>query len=231
MVIRTYRRHRAEPMHRFLIGCDLGQAADPTALAVIHHRREPLQTWATLRDTPELLEEKQNTAEFFDVRHLERVPLGTSYPAIVAHVGALLARPPLCDGATELIIDETGVGRAVGDIFESAGLRPVRVTITAGGEQTQQSHSPERWNVAKGILISTLDARLHTGELRFAADLTEAGPMAEELKDFRRKVGVAGRYSYEARVGRHDDLVLAVAIATWRATAERNILRLEPIPF
>ncbi len=76
--------------------------------------------------------------------------------------------------------------------------------------------------MAKGILISTLDARLHTGELRFAAELTEAGAMSDELKDFRRKVGVAGRYSYEARVGERDDLVLAVAIALWRAARPRD---------
>ena len=69
--------------------------------------------------------------------------------------------------------------------------------------------------MAKQILISTLDARRHTGELRFAAELTEAGTMADELKDFRRKVSTAGRYSYEARVGKHDDLVLAVAIGLW----------------
>jgi hypothetical protein len=60
-----------------------------------------------------------------------------------------------------------------------------------------------------------LDARLHTGELRIAAELTEAGALAEELKDFRRKVSVAGRYSFEARVDKHDDLVLAVAIGLW----------------
>jgi hypothetical protein len=69
--------------------------------------------------------------------------------------------------------------------------------------------------VSKQILISTLDARLHTGELRFASELTEAGAMQEELKDFRRKVSVAGRYTFEARVGKHDDLVLAVAIGLW----------------
>jgi hypothetical protein len=39
--------------------------------------------------------------------------------------------------------------------------------------------------------------------------------MADELKDFRRKVGAAGRYQYEARVGKHDDYVLAAAIALW----------------
>jgi hypothetical protein len=56
---------------------------------------------------------------------------------------------------------------------------------------------------------------LHTGTLRFAAALTEAGAMVDELKDFRRKVSDAGRASYAARTGRHDDLVLAVAIGCW----------------
>ena len=63
-----------------------------------------------------------------------------------------------------------------------------------------------------------LDALLHKGVLRFAAALQEAGAMAEELKDFRRKVSDAGRATYAARVGRHDDLVLSVAIACWWAS-------------
>ena len=48
-----------------------------------------------------------------------------------------------------------------------------------------------------------------------AVELTEAGAMASELRDFRRKVSTAGRFSYEARIGTHDDLVLAVAIGLW----------------
>jgi hypothetical protein len=147
----------------------------------------------------------------FDVRHLARLPLGLSYPAVVQEVALLLARPPLA-GNCELIIDETGVGRAVADIFDTAGMNPTRVTITAGIEQ---SHVNGGWHVSKQVLISTLDARLHTGELRFAKELLEAGTMQEELKDFRRKVSGAGRYTFEARVGKHDDLVLAVAIGLW----------------
>ena len=99
------------------------------------------------------------------------------------------------------------------DLFEMAGLHPTRVSITAGSEQTP--HGLRTWHVAKQILISILDARLHVGELRFAAKLLEAGAMQNELEDFRRKVSAAGRYSYEARVGKHDDLVLATAIALW----------------
>jgi hypothetical protein len=44
----------------------------------------------------------------------------------------------------------------------------------------------------------------------------------EELKDFRRHVTTAGRATYQARTGRHDDLVLAVAIALWWATERRK---------
>ena len=90
----------------------------------------------------------------------------------------------------------------------------MRVTITAGNTQT--CAGLRRWHVAGyPLLVSGLDARLHTGELRIAAELIEAGALGEELKDFRRKISAAGRYTFEARVGKHDDLVLAVAIGLW----------------
>jgi hypothetical protein len=123
----------------------------------------------------------------------------------------LLARPPLV-GNCELILDETGCGRPAADLFDTTGLKPTRVTITAGAEQSFVNGS---WHVSKQTLVSTLDARLHTGELRFAKELLDAETLREELRDFRRHVSTAGRYSFEARVGKHDDLVLAVAIGLW----------------
>jgi hypothetical protein len=62
-------------------------------------------------------------------------------------------------------------------------------------------------------LISTVDA--HLGELRFAAALSESGAMRGELLDFRRSLSAASRATYAARTGKHDDLVLAVAIGCW----------------
>ena len=105
-------------------------------------------------------------------------------------------------------------------MFTAAGLRAVRVAITAGVDAVKQDQL--RWSVAKSLLISGVDAKLHSGELRFAAELGEAHALAEELKDFRRHVGVAGRATYQARTGKHDDLVLAVAIALWWATERRK---------
>jgi hypothetical protein len=149
------------------------------------------------------------------VKHLERFSLGLSYPDVIARAREILARPPLC-GNAQLVIDESGVGRPVGDIFDDLGLKPIRVTITAGNEVT--AVAPRRWNVSKTVLISTVDARLHTGELKIASALSDAEAMRDELKDFRRKLSDAGRATYAARANAHDDLVLAVAIATWWAS-------------
>lgn len=219
-----WRYVEARNVNKWIVGLDLGQTTDPTALCVLNHRVTPTEGW-TLNEKARLW--KQNRIERFDVRHLERLPLGLPYPVQVQHVATVLQRPPLNDGAT-LVIDETGVGRAVGDIFDGAGLRPHRVTITAGLESTQ--HGGRSWHVAKSHLISGLDARLHTGELGFAKGLRDAGALADELKDFRRKVSDAGRATYAARTGAHDDLVLAVAIALWFATNGSSV-SVEPFPF
>jgi len=201
----------------WVVGCDLGQSNDPTAVCVLEWRKGVLSLnseWE--RHTRlDLLPEKP--AERLVVRHLERLPLGLAYPDVVQEVKTILARPPLDAATTTLLIDETGVGRAVGDIFVQAGMRPQRVTITAGSEETA-AHGFNRWSVAKQILISRLDAALHTGLLRIVKELREAGPLAEELKNFQRSVSAAGRATYAARVGKHDDLVLATALAVWWAT-------------
>jgi hypothetical protein len=47
---------------------------------------------------------------------------------------------------------------------------------------------PAKFSVSKTILISTVDAALHVGELKFAGGLSERDAMKGELQDFRRKV-------------------------------------------
>jgi hypothetical protein len=217
-------QYPARAVDRWIVGVDLGQANDPTAVAVLHHRVTPLNTWTR---NPRAQLYRQDRTERFDVRHLERLPLGLAYPVQVQRVASLIERPPLSAGHT-LVIDETGVGRAVADIFDGASLRPNRVTITAGLETTQ--HGARTWHVPKSALISGLDARLHTGELKIAAALTDGAALRDELKDFQRKVSDAGRATYAARTGAHDDLVLSVAIALWFATSGPSV-SIEPFPF
>ena len=41
--------------------------------------------------------------------------------------------------------------------------------------------------------------------------------MVRELQDFRVEYSAAGHLTFNARSGKHDDLVLTLAIAVWRA--------------
>ena len=98
-----------------IVGVDLGQAQDPTAIAVAETHNPDIH-----------------------VRHLERLPLGTPYPQVIERISALVEKLP---GAS-LVVDATGVGRAVLD--HMADLDPVPVTIT-GGRLT--SYDGRMWRV------------------------------------------------------------------------------------
>lgn len=115
---------------------------------------------------------------------------------------------------TGLIIGQTGVGRAVFDMFRASGLRPKGCTITAGENETW---TPDGWRVAKLQLVGRLQAMLHSGQLEIAADLPDLAALKTELQNFRVNFTAIGNMAFAARVGAHDDLVLAVAIAIWYA--------------
>src|SRR5262249_7994748 len=95
---------------RYFVGLALGQSHVASAVCVVRR----------LDDGPRPI---------FQCGHVERVKLGTPYPAIVSHVMQQLRRPPLA-GKSELVIDYTGVGRPVFDLFVGRGITPVGVTIT-----------------------------------------------------------------------------------------------------
>ena len=177
-------------MTSFYLGLDLGQAQDYTALAVL---------------------EKQEKE--YHVRHLERPKLGTPYPAIVEQVQNLLKSDQLW-GRTALVVDKTGVGAPVVDMFRKAGLRPVAITITGGNSVSKDG---DGYHVPKRDLVSTLQVLFQAGRLKVAAELPEARLLVEELLNFKVKINVKTAHdSYEAwREGIHDDLVLAVSLACW----------------
>lgn len=185
---------------RYTVGADLGQSNDPTAIAVVRKFEEIGQK------------------PIFQVGHLERLPLGTSYPNVVAHVVGLLARPEI-RSKCELVIDFTGVGRPVFDMFRVQGISPVGVTITGG---TAITHDGLIWSVPKGHLISRVQALLHEGRLKIHADLPDATALVEELQNFRVEFTDSGYMRFNARTGKHDDLVLALAIALWRAYGDES---------
>lgn len=220
------------------VGVDLGQAADYTALCVLS---EPLYCPPAWADALQLAapadnwlwdlgplgphrraqlrrlnyEEGRPASPPLRVAWLERLPLHTPYPDVVAHVAGLLGRPPLAPDTTALIVDSTGVGRPVVDTMRRAGLAPVPVTITAGYSTV---HVPEDrgYRVPKRDLVSVMAVLLEQRRLHVAEALPQAATLRHELETFRRKVTPDGADTYSSwRESDHDDLVLAVALASW----------------
>ena len=73
-------------------------------------------------------------------------------------------------------------------------------------------------NVPKQDLISGLQLALDRGHLRIAAGMRDAGRLTRELLDVRMQSREHGRVGYGAEGrGKHDDLVIALALAVWRA--------------
>jgi hypothetical protein len=84
-----------------------------------------------LLDYMAILERLKNGNEYvYHVRHLERIR-GAPYPSIVDKTAKIMQSPGL-SGCASLVVDQTGVGAPVVDLFERAGLEPVVVLIHGG---------------------------------------------------------------------------------------------------
>jgi hypothetical protein len=106
-------------------------------------------------------------------------------------------------------------------MFTHAGIKFTGVVITGGNSETIGGQDNYR-NVPKLTLISHVQSLLHAGKLKIRKDLPEADTLIRELQDFRVNYSNAGFMSFSAREGKHDDLVLALAIAIWCALREKT---------
>ncbi len=198
----------------FILSVDLGKVRDYTAVAIIE--RLPAPTKAVQPDRRSLhTVQVPNGPRPLHLRHLERVPKGTTYPAVVELVERRLQA--LTDGPSRpaLVVDHTGVGVAVVDLFEAAKLQPIAITITGGDTVSDEGR---RFRVPKRELVTSTQLAMQNGRLRFAATLPDLPILEQELAAFNYKISDAGHDSYAAwRERDHDDLVLAVALAVWYA--------------
>ncbi len=116
-----------------------------------------------------------------------------------------------------VVADATGVGVPVTDLLRAAdlGCEMTALTITGGA---RASRADGGWNVPKRDLVVGLEVMLETGSLKIATGLREGETFIKELTGMRVKVSAGRREQFEAwREGTHDDLVLAAALAYWRA--------------
>jgi hypothetical protein len=181
---------------RLFIGVDLGKSVDFTAISIIEKIGSGINA-------------------FYQIRHLERLPLGTSYPDIVGHVGHLIdalgaARKPT------LVVDKSGLGAPVLDYFKSEELTPRGITITSGLEPRGRCEGD--WNVPRDDLITQTQFLVDTGKLQIAKSLPLALDLVEELVHIRQSNSPRSKTRMpEVSKRIHDDLAMSAMLPLWYA--------------
>ena len=170
--------------------------------------------------------QNQPVLDVYKIRHLERFPLKTPYPAIAERLTRMMEEPRLrVEG--RIIMDTTGVGEPVADLLRANGLRPVSIKIT--GSQEVVKKSDRLYHVPKRDIVSSLLVMVQSGRLKMSkmhhdrygnrVEWEEVKQFTSELENFNYKINrETGRDTYEAaKEIIHDDLVTAVALAMWYA--------------
>lgn len=154
------------------------------------------------------------TEHHYLVRHLERLALGTPYPAVADRVIAVAKAVRQRTGeAPEIYLDATGVGQPIVDLIASRGApgRLWPVYFTHGDRRTEEAG---RILLGKAFLVSRLQALLQSNCLHLPRT-AEAEELGRELLDYEIRVDQDANDRYGAfRVGSHDDLVTALGLAT-----------------
>jgi hypothetical protein len=227
---------------RYSVGVDLGQANDPTAIAVLAKTIVPPETalFAPVGESPSnrLVEGTM----VYDLVYLKRPKLGTPYDVIARRVADLI-----CElepqgafgelGQVTLSVDGTGVGRGVVDMLDrefkrrgaTSGATPRvdfrRVSVT--GSQTalkRPTRTDGYWSVPKKDLVFPAVAAFQQGKIRIAKGIKDRDALVNELKNYKRTTNIAtGNLTFEPwRESEHDDLLFAVCLALWGWTVKRK---------
>jgi hypothetical protein len=183
----------------FFLGLDLGQTTDYTALAVLERT-----TNQDFRDAS------------YALRHLQRYQLGTTYTAIVTDIATIASRHALREAP--VVVDQTGVGRAVVDQLrqQPSIAQIVPVTITGGHSVTETPDGS--WHVPKKELVTALQLLLQNRKLQIAQSLPETKTLVREMQEFQVRITQSANEVFGVwRHGQHDDLVFAAGLAAWWA--------------
>ncbi len=140
----------------YILGLDLGQAQDYTALCVVERT-----------ETPDPADAARKVRRY-GVRHLERWPLGTDYTDIVDDLKAFAARKPL--PGSPFVVDATGVGAAVVNMIARAklGLKVFPVGIHGGHDVSPRKGGG--FSVPKVDLVGVMQALIQADRFQIAPD-------------------------------------------------------------
>jgi len=193
----------------FIIAASLGIGMQPTAIAVLEQKVLKDPRWNAKTGALRL-------------RHLDRLSLDANYPDTVARISTLLGAPEIKDGErcgrTDVLLDLTGSGRAIVELFERAGIEPISARIVGAGTVEQKDQSGE-WRIPKVELIGALRVLYEAERLKMAKDLDLVPTLEKELRGYKMRPPRIDPNDPESwREGQSDDLILAVGLTAWRAS-------------
>ena len=219
-------------MNTFIVSLSIGTTQTTTALCVLEQRGRDTgekETYglpgpANWNDQPTIPAPTRAVYEhFYAVRHLERLSAGTPYPEQVSKTMKLVTRLKQ-QGRVTLVLDQTGVGRPVTDLFRSAKLEPKAATVTGGDTVSREGNETR---VPKRDLVSSAQVLLQAKRLTIASSLPLAQVLISELLAFKAAITLSRENSAAPpepwRERSHDDLVLAVALAAWYGETHKPV--------
>ncbi len=194
------------PTPRFYVGFDLGQKATPSAVVVLE-----LVRGATSRRDLVTFEWIKETHLMF--RKIERCPLNTPYDRQATMLNRIVRDlGDLRD--TTLLVDATGCGQPFLEFLrnQKMGVLISPIAITSGGVGSFScgiERGPKKALMANANYV--LMSKCLSGEPGMAG-LKE---LRAEMEAYRVRTSRAGHDSF--RSGHTDDLVMAYALAVWKA--------------
>ena len=178
-----------------VISVSLGGPAKSTGLAVV----EPRSEYRYRKGDESELEPPDN---YFNVRWLERLPLGREYPAILSRVRHVISQKGIGRDHT-LLVDISASGLAAIRFFEREGFYPEPFRVSDAETSTFQD---EVCIVPRRDMITAAQVIFQLPRLRVSDELDLAANLLNDLQSFDPE---APNRSQNA------DLVTAVAMAVW----------------
>jgi hypothetical protein len=181
---------------RAYVGVDIGKEASYTAITIAEKLGK-------------------RSAAKYEIVHLERLPLGTTYIDVIRAVEDMLDLAGIRKNAT-LVIDRTGVGNAIVDFFAYRRMDPRGITITSGREP--HGTIGGSWTVPRDDLIIVTQLMIQSGRLQIGSSIPLAYDLIEELTNLRSTTE-----PNTASSNRHgpytqfDDLAMSTMLAIWYA--------------
>jgi hypothetical protein len=194
-------------------GLDLGQAEDPSALAVV----------SRFQYGPQFVGPRQE--DKFRVTALRRWPVGTSYCDVADEVLALHLE---C-----VVVDYGGVGRAVVDYLRKRarelGYRGKLIPIQSVGGNARPigKRAPQGTylSVPKIDLIGAINVALATFGIILPSDHPDCKQLIDEIKTVKLKYTAKGNETFDHRgPGHHGDMAMALCLACyWLLKGNRRL--------